>query len=179
MRCSWSPSLRGRRGHDVDGVRAPSASPISAGDVPSPRIAAASSSLTRPWANFLRDGVASFGHHVARPIRSVFTSSGRSLTTVEPNTAASDYFDDGHLEASRVLPATTWFTRETHAKDAPAYEHMTRSQRRQQRSRCCGCHARNDHIPAAFRCMARTLPATDPAASTLIRSGSCRACDRL
>ncbi len=45
--------------------------------------------------------------------------------TVAPNSAASDYFDDGHLEASRVLPATTWFPRETHAKDAPVYEHMT------------------------------------------------------
>ena len=40
---------------------------------PAPRIAAASCSLTRPGANFLRDGVASFGHHVARPIRSLFT----------------------------------------------------------------------------------------------------------
>ena len=45
--------------------------------------------------------------------------------TVAPNSAASDYFDDGHLEASRVLPAATWFPRETHAKDASVYEHMT------------------------------------------------------
>ena len=45
--------------------------------------------------------------------------------TVAPNSAASDYFDDGHLEASRVLPATTWFPRETHAKDASVHEHMT------------------------------------------------------
>ncbi len=45
--------------------------------------------------------------------------------TVAPNSAASDYFDDGHLEASRVLPASTWFPRETHAKDAAVYEHMT------------------------------------------------------
>lgn len=44
---------------------------------------------------------------------------------VAPNSAASDYFDDGHLEASRVLPAATWFPRETHAKDASVYEHMT------------------------------------------------------
>ena len=44
---------------------------------------------------------------------------------VAPNSAASDYFDDGHLEASRVLPAETWFPRETHAKDAAVYEHMT------------------------------------------------------
>jgi hypothetical protein len=45
--------------------------------------------------------------------------------TVAPNSAASDYFDDGHLEASRVLPAATWFPRETHPKDAAVYEHMT------------------------------------------------------
>src|SRR3569623_1800002 len=44
---------------------------------------------------------------------------------VAPNSAASDYFDDGHLEASRVLPAAARFPRETHAKDAPVYEHMT------------------------------------------------------
>jgi hypothetical protein len=46
---------------------------LSAGDVPSPRIAAPSSLLTRPGANFLHDGVASLGHHVARSIRSLFT----------------------------------------------------------------------------------------------------------
>lgn len=45
---------------------------------------------------------------------------------VAPNSAASDYFDDGHLEASRILPAATWFPRETHAKDAAVYEHMGR-----------------------------------------------------
>ncbi len=44
---------------------------------------------------------------------------------VAPNSAASDYFDGGDLEASRVLPAATWFPRETHAKDAAVYEHMT------------------------------------------------------
>ncbi len=44
---------------------------------------------------------------------------------VAPNSAASDYFDDGHLEASRVLPASTWFPRETHVKGASVYEHMT------------------------------------------------------
>lgn len=42
-----------------------------------------------------------------------------------PNSAASDYFDDDHLEASRVLPAATWFPRETHANDAAVYKHMT------------------------------------------------------
>jgi hypothetical protein len=45
--------------------------------------------------------------------------------TVGPDSAASDYFEDGHLEASRVLPVSTWFPRETHAKDASVYEHMT------------------------------------------------------
>jgi Zn-dependent peptidase ImmA (M78 family) len=44
---------------------------------------------------------------------------------VAPNSAASDYFDGGDVEASRMLPATTWFPREKHAKDAPMYEHMT------------------------------------------------------
>ncbi len=44
---------------------------------------------------------------------------------VAPNSAASDYFDGGDLEASRVLPAATWFPREKLAKDAAVYEHMT------------------------------------------------------
>ncbi len=44
---------------------------------------------------------------------------------VAPNSAASDYFDGGDLEVSRVLPAATWFPREQLAKDAPLYEHMT------------------------------------------------------
>ncbi|HLL23745.1 MAG TPA: hypothetical protein VK427_16515 [Kofleriaceae bacterium] len=44
---------------------------------------------------------------------------------VAPNSAAADYFEDGHLEASRVLPATTWFPREQKAKDALVHEHMT------------------------------------------------------
>lgn len=43
---------------------------------------------------------------------------------VAPDSAASEYFEDGHLEASRVLPATTWFPRETNARDATVYEHM-------------------------------------------------------
>jgi hypothetical protein len=46
---------------------------LSTGDIPSPRIAAPSSSLTGPGANFLHDGVAILDHHVARPIRSLFT----------------------------------------------------------------------------------------------------------
>lgn len=45
--------------------------------------------------------------------------------TVDPNSAASDYFEDGYLEASRVLRAATWFPREKHAEDAQVYEHMT------------------------------------------------------
>jgi HEPN domain-containing protein len=60
---------------------------------PAPRIAAASSSLTRPGANFLRDGVASFGHHGARPIRSLFTSPGPLANTQD-------------AEAARTLAAT-------------------------------------------------------------------------
>ncbi|MFT3695705.1 MAG: ImmA/IrrE family metallo-endopeptidase [Kofleriaceae bacterium] len=44
---------------------------------------------------------------------------------VEPNSAAADYFDDGSLEASRVLPAATWFPREKVTRDATVYEHMT------------------------------------------------------
>jgi hypothetical protein len=44
---------------------------------------------------------------------------------VAPNSAASDYFDGGDLEASRMLPAATWFPREKLAKDAAVYEHMT------------------------------------------------------
>lgn len=44
---------------------------------------------------------------------------------VAPNSAASDYFEGGDIEASRVLPAATWFPREKLAKDAPVYEHMT------------------------------------------------------
>lgn len=44
---------------------------------------------------------------------------------VAPSSAASDYFDDGILEATRVLPAATWLPREKHQKDATVYEHMT------------------------------------------------------
>ena len=44
---------------------------------------------------------------------------------VAPNSAASDDFDDGHLEASRVLPAATCFPREGHPKDTVVYEHVT------------------------------------------------------
>lgn len=44
---------------------------------------------------------------------------------VAPDSAASDYFDGGDLEVSRVLPAATWFPREKLAKDAEVYEHMT------------------------------------------------------
>ena len=48
----------------------------SAGDVPSPRVAAASCAPRRPGANFLCDGVAIHDHHAARPIRFLFTWSG-------------------------------------------------------------------------------------------------------
>lgn len=44
---------------------------------------------------------------------------------VAPDSAASEYFEDGHVEASRVLPAETWFPREKHSEGAAVYEHMT------------------------------------------------------
>ena len=44
---------------------------------------------------------------------------------VAPNSAASDYFDGGDLEASRVLPAATWLPHEKLARGASVYEHMT------------------------------------------------------
>jgi Zn-dependent peptidase ImmA (M78 family) len=43
---------------------------------------------------------------------------------VAPSSAASDYFDGGDLEVSRVLPAATWFPHQTLAEDVPVYEHM-------------------------------------------------------
>jgi hypothetical protein len=46
---------------------------LSAGDVPSPRVAPVSSSTSRSGANFLHDGVAILDHHAARSIQSVFT----------------------------------------------------------------------------------------------------------
>jgi hypothetical protein len=47
---------------------------LSAGDVPSPRVAAVSSSTSRTGANFLHDdGVAILDHHAARSIQSLFT----------------------------------------------------------------------------------------------------------
>jgi hypothetical protein len=59
-----------------------------------------------------------------RAIASAFATSlqASAMRFVEP---LPTYFDDGRLEASRVLPATTWFPRETHARDASVYEHMT------------------------------------------------------
>lgn len=53
---------------------------------------------------------------------SAWISNGQS---VAPNSAAADYFEDNHLEASRVLPATTWFPREKHPEGATVHEHMT------------------------------------------------------
>lgn len=57
------------------------------------------------------------------PSFSAWIPEGRS---VDPASAAFDYFDGGRLDESpRVIPASTWCAREPSGADAPLYEHAT------------------------------------------------------
>lgn len=55
-----------------------------------------------------------------------FTSWIPKGRSVEPNSAAFDYFDGGMLEqSSKIVPAATWLPRAAKEQDAVMYEHAT------------------------------------------------------